>query len=507
MKKINNIVEWNYMPSKNKVDPYEGIILEIQEISKDYAFKTKEEKEKIVETIFNKIREINVFPIIYFNEEGIEEEILSVYNKSDVCFVENGVYTQLRNGLLLLDYLFPNLHLATTCNEKKSMYERFYNDEILKESIRSFLKQEKNILNLRTMFFKYARLYYDTPINFSPMRAKVIFEHFCPKKGVIYDYSAGYGGRMLGALCSQQDFSYIAVEPNTNTFYNLNKLGKYIKTALNKEVNYSIFNLCSEKFQLEKESVDFCFSCPPFFKKENYSNEITQSIHNYPDYQEWLEYYVRPTIQNCYFSLKEKGVYGVDILNYTYGGKTYNLIEDWIRIAEEEGFIYKDKIVVASRFRKKDIGEYIYLFMKKDEYELPDYTPNKIQLDAEEAERKKERAKYRRSHRLVGEYDIFGKLIQLYDYYNCPIDIELVKSKKICYNKYYRIYYGEDIVQQKIDVKPPICMIDENYFFSYSEAGRYLGVSRQAVTQAFNRNSKKIRDKNIIWFKEVQNEE
>ena len=144
-----------------------------------------------------------MFPIIYFSEEGIKKEIMSVYEKNDVCFVEGGVYTQLRNGLLLLDYLFPNLHTATTCNERKSMYDRFYNDSILKDSIRYYLNTGKTITNLRTMFFSYARLYFDTPINFPPLRAKIIFEHYCPKDGTIYDYSAGYGGRMLGALGSE----------------------------------------------------------------------------------------------------------------------------------------------------------------------------------------------------------------------------------------------------------------------------------------------------------------
>ena len=150
------------------------------------------------------------------------------------------MYTQLRNGLLLLDFLFPNLHLATTCNEKRSMYDRFYDDNILKQAIRSYLDSGKIIHNLRTLFFSYARLYYDTPINFSPMRAKIIFEHYCPKNGTLYDYSAGYGGRMLGALCSQQNFKYIAVEPNSNTYYNLKRLGVYIEKVLNKENSYKI---------------------------------------------------------------------------------------------------------------------------------------------------------------------------------------------------------------------------------------------------------------------------
>jgi hypothetical protein len=36
-------------------------------------------------------------------------------------------------------------------------------------------------------------------------------------------------------------------------------------------------------------------------------------------------------------------------------------------------------------------------------------------LDAEEALRKRERAKYRKEHRIIGEYDIFGNLLELYE--------------------------------------------------------------------------------------------
>lgn len=500
MKDNNGIKTWKYIPHQNSEDAYDKIITDIQEISKNYLTSSPEEQEKIIETILLKIREINIFPIIYFSEDGIKEEILSVYNKNDVCFVENGVYTQLRNGLLLLDYLFPNLHLATTCNEKRNMYERFYNDDILRKAIRAYLDTGKSLNNLRTLFFSYARLYFDTPINFSPMRAKIIFEHYCPKNGVIYDYSAGYGGRMMGALCSEQDFTYIAVEPNSNTYHNLKRLGNYIDQTISKR-KYHIYNLCSEKFQPQAESIDFIFSCPPFFKKEIYCDEITQSINNYPEYNEWLEDYVRPTIQNCYIALKEKGVYGVDILNYTYCGKTYPLIEDWIRIAEEEGFIYKEKIQVASKFRKKENeGEYVYLFMKKEEYTLPDYTPGKIQLDAEEARKKQQRAKYRREHRTIGEYDIFGNLLELYSEDNCPVDKEIYKSNQLYNNKYYKVYYGEDIVQQFLNIKQPVCNIDDQYFYSLSDAGRYLGVSRQAIHQAKVRQSKQIKEHNIIWY-------
>ena len=500
MKTENNIYKWKYLPQKATEDAYEPIIDEIRELGKNYLCSDDVAKEAIIETIFTKIREINIFPIIYFSEEGIKNEILEMYNKTDVCFVEEGVYTQLRNGLLMLDYLFPNLHVATTCNERVCMYNRFYDDDILKAAIKYYLDQGYTINNLRTLFFSYARLYYDTPINFSPMRAKVIFEHFCPQNGVIYDYSAGYGGRMMGALCSQQNFKYIAVEPNTNTFYNLKRLGQYIETTLNREQSYHIYNLCSEYFQPKEESVDFIFSCPPFFKKEIYTDEITQSINSYPEYNEWLEEYVRPTIRNCYKALKEDGVYGVDILNYTYCGKTYTLIEDWSRIAEEEGFFFKGSVPVASHFRKKEgEGEQVYLFMKNKEYELPDYTPGKVQQDAEKTRMKNERAKYRRQHRVVAEYDVFGNLLELYSEENAPVEKEVYKSSNLYDNKYYRIYYGDDTILQSIEVRQPVCKIDNKYFFSLTSAAVYCNVSRQYAHQAKTKHLNALGGRIVEW--------
>lgn len=501
MKQNNQIYFWRYTPQQEFEDAYESIIEELQQLSQEYIDSNLQKQKEIIELMLLKIREINIFPIIYFSENGIKQEILSVYSKNDVCFTEKEISTQAKNGLLLLDYLFPNLHLAITCNEWQNMYERFYDDSILKRAIKTYLDSGKIIYNLRTLFFSYARLFYDTPINFSPMRAKAIYEHYCPAGGVIYDYSAGYGGRMLGALCSKQDYTYIAVEPNLNTYNNLLTLGNYIEKTLNRTDRHHIYNVCSEDFVLEAESVDFIFSCPPFFKKELYSDEKNQSTNKFSDYNKWLENYVRPTIRNSYIALKEQGVYGVDILNYSYCGKDYPLIEDWIRIAQEEGFIYKDSVAVNSKYRKRtNEGENIYLFMKQEEYPLPDYTPTLSQIKTKESAQKKARAKYRKEHRVIGEYDIFGNLLQCYSEQDSPVDKEIYKTNKLYNNKYYCIYYGEDIIKSQLEVKQPVCIIDDQYFFSLADAGRYLEISRQAVSNAKQRGSTIIKGKSVVWI-------
>lgn len=58
------------------------------------------------------IRKINVFPIYYFNKNGIEKEIEEAINK-EVTFEGDVLKNFNYQGLALLDFLFPNLHLAT----------------------------------------------------------------------------------------------------------------------------------------------------------------------------------------------------------------------------------------------------------------------------------------------------------------------------------------------------------------------------------------------------------
>ena len=59
---------------------------------------------------------------------------------------------------------------------------------------------------------------------------------------------------------------------------------------------------------------------------------------------------------------------------------------------------------------------------------------------------------------------------------------------------------AEENIPEEIEVKKPICSIDTEYFYSLAEVGRFIGVSRQAVAQAKNRQSKKIGEKKVCWI-------
>ena len=495
--------QWTYSATKAKQDAYEDIIDKLNPCSsEEFKQMSEEQQDALISNMIQEIRKINVFPIYYFNKEGIKKEIKAAIDKK-VCFTGNVLDLSYAQGLVLLDFLFPNLHdVHAGDNNNKTIYERFYDDEILKTCLKSALKTRK-ICNMRTAFFAAARFLWRTATNYSPMRAKAIYEKFCPKGGVIYDYSAGFGGRMLGALSSSYDFHYIATDPNTETFHNLLNLRDYI-AEVKPNIKCDLGNEGSETFALPEASVDFAFSCPPFFTLEKYSDEETQSVNKFPVYEEWLENYVRPTIKNCISALKETGLYGVNIVNFWQGGKKYMVAEDWLRIAKEEGLVLQGIFPIVSKARKNEEDQdQIYIFSKSKDITLPDYTDADTVTYWEQ--KLAEHAKKKDKKLYISQYDIFGNLIETYEAFD-EIDFEekdikaAIKSKKPYNDFYFKTFKEESAILNTLEVKQPICLIDGIYFHTFAEAGRYLDTPRQTIAQAKGRQSKKILGHEVTWF-------
>lgn len=507
----NRKYKWEYQATKEKQDAYEDLIKNYQiPDPQEFILLSQQEQENIVKNFIKEIRKINIFPIFYYNKEGIKKEILSVINKNDVYFDQNdNLTTQATQGSALLDFLFPNLHHITAGHKSNtSIYDTFYNDEKLFKCLLDYFKNRK-LYTLKTAFFSRGKYMWNTGTNFLPIRAKAIYERFCPKNGIIYDYSSGFGGRMLGALSSNNNYKYIAVQPNSDTYYNLLQLGQIIEGITNRAGSFQIYKQGSENF-IPKEKIDFAFSCPPFFDLQRYSDEPTQSIVKFPQYEDWLEYYVRPTIKNCYISLKQNGIFAVDLMNYQKGNIKFYLIEDWLKIAKQEGFFLKQVCNNNTRNRKKQDNdkEKILIFTKSNQTNIDFLNINsniikKYNQRLEEIQQEK-----LKKQKIFCYYDIYGKIINSFSNIinlekQCGYSKEIISKNlnKKRYNEYYfKVFTGKEQILQTIKIKPIICKIDNTYFDSYAQIGRFLGVSRQAVHQARQRKSKKINNYQIIWY-------
>ena len=173
--------------------------------------------------------------------------------------------------------------------------------------------------------------------NFRPTAAKLIYEKF-GGDGTIWDMSCGWGGRLLGFLASSNTKHYIGTEPSSKTYDGLLEMKKDF-SYLNKEID--IYRLGSEVYVPQKESLDLCFTSPPYFDTEKYSNENTQSYKKFPTKDKWVDGFLRKTIDNCYYGLKKNGYMLMNIANTP----KYKFIEEQtVKISKELGFIQEDTL-------------------------------------------------------------------------------------------------------------------------------------------------------------------
>lgn len=169
------------------------------------------------------------------------------------------------------------------------------------------------------------------------------------RKGEIYvTGNCGFGGRLLGALSSKNNYKYVGTDPCTETMYHLHQLGEYIEQVTSREDSYELHCCGSEEFKGPKNSIDFAFSSPPYFNLEVYSDEPTQCFNKFPELDEWLEGYVRATIKNIKHMLKPGKLYAVNIADFKVGsGNTVAYVDEWIRISKEEGMPLFDTVYLG----------------------------------------------------------------------------------------------------------------------------------------------------------------
>ena len=169
------------------------------------------------------------------------------------------------------------------------------------------------------------------------------------RKGEIYATgNCGFGGRLLGALSSKNNYRYVGTDPCTETMYHLHQLGEYIEQVTGREDSYELHCCGSEEFIGPEKSIDFAFSSPPYFNLEVYSDEPTQCFNKFPELDAWLEGYVRATIKNIKHMLKPGKFYAVNIADFKVGsGKTVAYVDEWIRISTEEGMLLFDTVYLG----------------------------------------------------------------------------------------------------------------------------------------------------------------
>ena len=207
-------------------------------------------------------------------------------------------------------------------------------------------------------------------VNFPPLTARYLYEKYTDhieqdEHLNIYDPSSGWGGRILGAMSSLKRIHYIGTDPNTDNF--IDELGitryEYVADFFNNKVletnsfweeeqnTFHIFQEGSEHigkhpdFQQYKGKLDMVFTSPPYFDREQYSTDEEQSYKAYPQYDDWRDNFLKPTLTNAYESLRKDRYLLWNIADIKIGTDKYHPLEqDSIDIVESLGGQYKGKL-------------------------------------------------------------------------------------------------------------------------------------------------------------------
>jgi len=230
-----------------------------------------------------------------------------------------------------------------------SPFDSFNNDKRLKKVLERQYATSKS--------FEYGYLGFMSLVNgtqacsnFRPAFARMLYNKYAPIDGVVFDSSTGYGGRLVGFLASHCK-TYHGTDPNTLTHLANSKLARDL--ANNKEVH--LYNFPIEDLDIDHivGKCDFSFTSPPYFIKEQYSKEDTQSCVRYPEYQNWLTGFLKPMVKKNFDVLKPGSNCLINIEGVKIKGVSKPLVEPTIEIAKELGFEWVCNDVFPMQARTK----------------------------------------------------------------------------------------------------------------------------------------------------------
>jgi hypothetical protein len=196
------------------------------------------------------------------------------------------------------------------------------NNKLLRRTINAIWTLKMDRINYTTLQQAFQLRGY-IPSQFKPVIAKGIYDMFEAENA--YDMSMGWGDRLAGFISSKCADYYYGTDPNKATFPNYLKQIEFYNRP---EVKTDIHNLPAESLETPPDRhIDLCFSSPPYFSKEKYSEDKNQSYKKFPVFKDWLEKFLFEAIKPQWKALRKDGVLIVNISDVFIDGD-WNVICD-----------------------------------------------------------------------------------------------------------------------------------------------------------------------------------
>ena len=245
-------------------------------ISKDYF------KQYIQQKGVNKLRSyipmllkfVRTFHPDFAYPDTIENlvDIQSKIKKFNYTVTDNVFNNNTSNiGVSFLKSSFKSYWHSKYNKNQKTPVEVWHDDEFMKKVIeyRIGCNTSNEIFDFSLhQLLRGISAYRHTISFFKPIVAANIYKHFLGDidAPIVIDPCAGFGGRLLGFKSMYPNGTYIGIEPNIDTFTELQELAKNF-------TNVELYNCKLEEYTGSKEC-DLAFTSIPYFDTEIYSNHV-----------------------------------------------------------------------------------------------------------------------------------------------------------------------------------------------------------------------------------------
>jgi hypothetical protein len=315
------------------------------------------------------------FPVYSLKRDEKRKELLDLLIADHAGIIDaKGRIKQTMHALPLAWSYFPYAW-TIKCGNRKTPTELFRDDRLFMQAIerRTKLGNAFTDSGLRKILRSFSST--QSVSNFRPTAAAGIYHKFLSERGgAVWDMSAGFGGRLLGAIACDKVVRYLATDPSTYAMDGLREMAAELVPMAEQlgrhGLEIELHQRGSEDFVPERNSLDLCFSSPPYAGWEQYGDEPTQSHRKFPTQHEWLHGFIGATLWNCAHGLKKSGTLAVNIASVA----AYpNLAKVFVEYAQHNGWrlIETLQLQMSKMVGLKHIGksafksEPIYVFKRK----------------------------------------------------------------------------------------------------------------------------------------------
>jgi hypothetical protein len=231
-----------------------------------------------------------------------------------------------------------------------SIVEAFKNDRILERALRYQLKRGDPITPQRLLRALAALV--RAPRNFPPALARWIVDEYAPDGGTVLDPCSGYGGRMLGALASHHDVTYIGADIDSRSV----EANVKFAVPLKREGQVRQY-LRAVEDSVAWPAADLVLTGPPYFDLEDYGTGSA-----YQTYEAWRDGFLRVLVEK---SLRAAPVVVLNVAEVALAGGRRDIPGDVVALAAAAGGRLDRMILWPLRaFGKKGREEKLLVFRR-----------------------------------------------------------------------------------------------------------------------------------------------